>query len=765
MSTERLARAAWVGLWVWASGLASAIVLAPLLADDLFVGRAATFAGFVVALGVLARGVGLGDGTAVLAEAAGAVACVTYALTPGTGILGVIPTPATLAQIGEILSGAGTHAQQYAPPVPPSPDLDAMLIGAVLALTLLTDAVAVWLGQAVLLGLVWIALYVTPATLVGDDLGIAGFVVSAIAFGGLVVATGPGARRRATSLAELDDDPPTPAGHQATAAAVTAVAIVGAVALAPVLPAATANLLSGTGGSGSGPGSGLTNPVLDMRRNLQEQSNSRMVTVTALDSAPRPRYVRLASLPSLEPDGWTLGDRVGASQPVSDGIPAAPGRDDELEAERARYTATVDPAFATRWLPHLYAPVSVSVGEAEDVQVDRRMLDISRLPDTGTFAGDTYQFASDLSSPTSTQLRLAPSSAITMSAYTRLPEDTPGVVTDRALEVVGNLQDPFDQALALQGWLREDGGFVYDVQSAPGSGMETMEAFLTDERVGYCEQFASAMAMMARALRIPARVAIGFLSGEQGSTDDSWIFRGTDMHAWPELYFAGIGWVGFEPTPGGSGYSPPSFEGGQGGDSSSDESGDAAQQPDEAEATTAPGQVSDSGAAPDGTAADGRRSYALLGLAALALVLLLVAPASIRVLRRRRRTQTRGAGPRAEAAWAEIADTAEDLGLGWDDGLSARAASAPLRARLSSAPDASAALTRIVTELERARYAAEAGDGTPWEDVVVVRDALIAGVDRRRRVRATVMPRSVLRTRSRDRGGDDEHSEVLSLQE
>ena len=66
--------------------------------------------------------------------------------------------------------------------------------------------------------------------------------------------------------------------------------------------------------------------------------------------------------------------------------------------------------------------------------------------------------------------------------------------------------------------------------------------------MGYCEQFAAAMATMGRTLGIPSRVAVGFLHPER-SAGDTWAFSTHDLHAWPEMYFGGVGWVRFEPTP------------------------------------------------------------------------------------------------------------------------------------------------------------------------------------------------------------------------
>ena len=101
----------------------------------------------------------------------------------------------------------------------------------------------------------------------------------------------------------------------------------------------------------------------------------------------------------------------------------------------------------------------------------------------------------------------------------------------------------------LQQWFREDGGFRYDQAQAAsaGSGDADLLAFL-DDRSGYCKQFAAAMAIMARVIGIPSRVAVGFLEPEK-ATNGAWVFSAHDLHAWPELYFPGSGWVRFEPTP------------------------------------------------------------------------------------------------------------------------------------------------------------------------------------------------------------------------
>src|SRR5690606_21900234 len=78
--------------------------------------------------------------------------------------------------------------------------------------------------------------------------------------------------------------------------------------------------------------------------------------------------------------------------------------------------------------------------------------------------------------------------------------------------------------------------------------LDALSHFLLTKQ-GYCVQFASAMVMMARAEGIPARFAIGFLSGTAGRSGERTVVA-SDAHAWPELFFSDVGWLRFEPTPG-----------------------------------------------------------------------------------------------------------------------------------------------------------------------------------------------------------------------
>src|SRR5688572_12753465 len=116
-----------------------------------------------------------------------------------------------------------------------------------------------------------------------------------------------------------------------------------------------------------------------------------------------------------------------------------------------------------------------------------------------------------------------------------------------ARQVAGRAATPYGAVLALEAWFRQTGGFRYD-ESPPRVAGPPLVTFVTRTRAGYCQHFAGAMAGMLRMLGIPARVAVGFTSGSPDGGE--WVVTDHDAHAWVEVWFAGIGWVAFDPTPG-----------------------------------------------------------------------------------------------------------------------------------------------------------------------------------------------------------------------
>ena len=123
-------------------------------------------------------------------------------------------------------------------------------------------------------------------------------------------------------------------------------------------------------------------------------------------------------------------------------------------------------------------------------------------------------------------------------------------VYEQARRVVGRAQSPYAAAVAIETWLRSEGGFVYDEQPPPAGSQRPLPYFLEVTKRGYCQQFAGAMAVMLRLLGIPTRVAAGFTSGEYDAAKREWTVTDHNAHTWVEAYFPGYGWLPFDPTPG-----------------------------------------------------------------------------------------------------------------------------------------------------------------------------------------------------------------------
>lgn len=131
------------------------------------------------------------------------------------------------------------------------------------------------------------------------------------------------------------------------------------------------------------------------------------------------------------------------------------------------------------------------------------------------------------------------------ASYLQLPASLPPRVQDLALAVASGAP-PRQQALALEAYLRAL-PYSYAVQPLPEQG-DAVDQFLFKMRHGYCTYYASAMAVMARSLGIPSRVAVGYSTGTFDPNARAYSVFERDAHAWPELYIDGR-WEAFEPTP------------------------------------------------------------------------------------------------------------------------------------------------------------------------------------------------------------------------
>ena len=507
------------------------------------------------------------------------------------------------------------------------------------------------------------------------------------------------------------------------------------------------------GDIGQGPGSGsitTTNPLLDMRRNLRQPNDDPLVQVRTSNGGT-PTYLRTTVLDDFTGQVWRPSRRTTTGTEVAQGeLPPAAGLQAASQEVERTWQIRVDQSFASRWLPLPFPTASLGIGDGW--RYDPDTLDVVASGDR-TAAGATYTATTSPIRADATALRQAsPPPSDLREAMTRLPSGLPGAFRSTATRVTRDATNDFDRAVALQDWFRSAGGFRYSTAPAPGSGIRTLERFITTEKVGYCEQFSTAMAVMARSLGIPARVSVGFLRPERAGGD--YVFSARDLHAWPELYFRGVGWLRFEPTPAARTDAAPAYTRQAAEQDVPEESvpSAAASQAPSGPAPSAAPRESDSVSSSDGSSF----SWLLWPLGLVVVVLLLGTPRLLRELRTRRRwARATSAQAMADAAWSEVRGTAADLELRWVREGTVRQNAAEVHRTIEASPEAERALDDVVRFVEVTRYArpgsatavAVAERSRVRDDVSTWRSEMLNGVDPRRARRARWWPRSLLSRR------------------
>jgi transglutaminase-like putative cysteine protease len=694
---------------------------------------------------------------------------------------GWLPTPDSLREFVRAFDAAVDAAQSWAAPVPDeAPSISVILVGGGLLCHLLVDFCAVTLGRVPLAGLPVLTIYSLPVSVLDRSVSWVVFVVTA---GGFLMMLALQESDRVTRwgrpLGASEESDPKAFGVGAARSNTMAVGA-SAITMALVLPLLIPTLdLDVLGGTGSGPGRGgdrtvrIENPIADLKRDLERGDDVPLVRVTTTDLDPS--YLRIAVLTTFTGNTWTTGGRdLPASQLAAGDMPAPTGLSPEVKRAEVPWDLSVTDDLDSLWLPAPRYVKSINAGtrwrydsetqdfHAGDNHDSTRGIDYSLVALDVDLTGDGLVEAGE------------PPFEIS-SVYTKLPGDVPEIVGQLAQEVTAGQPNDYQRAVALQQWFWDN--FEYSLATEPGNGSDALERFLSPGgRIGYCEQFGSAMAVMARSLGIPARVAVGLLDAERvGGGPENWEFTAHDMHLWPELYFEGFGWVLFEPTPPEQTGRVPAYT-----------RGNVSSGPTEAPSTnTQSAQPSESASPrrPESTTPDGQSSgddensgfpfgTVLGGLGAL---LLLVGLALVPSRLRRRRSVRRwdNAADPAEAAWWELRDTALDLGIRWPAGRSPRAGAAAIAEGFAAPPspdtperpargprtnpEAVTALGQIVHALELSRYAPAGQSAADVDEMRACAEtcavALRAGAGRRARRAATWWPRSVLLGAARRRQG------------
>jgi transglutaminase-like putative cysteine protease len=184
------------------------------------------------------------------------------------------------------------------------------------------------------------------------------------------------------------------------------------------------------------------------------------------------------------------------------------------------------------------------------VRTSTGMADVSSVAARTTVVlGEVYRVRSQVADPSADQLRSAGTEYPDWirERFLQLPESLTPRTRQLAVEITRDLDNPYDQTLAITRWLRDN--IQYSLASGePPEGVEPIDWFLFDHGVGFCNWYASAEVLLLRSLGIPARVAAGFAQGTVDETGHVYSVLQRDAHAWPEVFFPGYGWIEFEPT-------------------------------------------------------------------------------------------------------------------------------------------------------------------------------------------------------------------------
>jgi len=672
------------------------------------------------------------------------------AFVRGSLKLGLVPTGRTVDAVSALVTAGRMDIAKYGPPVPVNPGLALLAAAGLGAAAVVVDLLAVLLERSAVAGLPLLALQAVPSAVLPDGLGWLPFALGAAGWLGLLLLEGRARVGRwgaaSGGLARGQDSSLGRVGRRIGAAALGMAVVVPA-----LLPGLHGQLLAGSGigegGSGTGRSRSTTtyNPITRLGIDLREPTPRQLLTYTTTD--PQPDYLRLTTLDLFDGTSWQ-SSKLSADRDrdrVQNGIPRP--ADESAPRQDLSMRVTIN-GLDVRWLPVPFGPT--------DVQVKGTWLYDARSTTVFSTERDTtaikpYAVRASRVLP-DRQLLQAAGSTVEPAIAERYgqPLTVTPYVQKLTTAVVRDATTSYDKAVTLQKFFRSaEQNFVYDLSaSTPAPGGDQLEAFLRG-RHGFCEQYATAMAVMLRVAGVPSRVAVGFTPGEilQGNTHS---VTTSDAHAWPEAWFAGAGWVRFEPTPPQStavvpGYSVPAVGSLPGGGTAQPSAAPAPK--DSAPGRKLPNPVEN---LPGATPAGGRSAGGgtpLLPLVLMAAVLLLGAPALLRVVRRRRWAAPDGGGG-ALTAWSQLQDDAADTGHRWRPAQSPRAAAQRLRAERRFDGPVAAALERLAVAAERARYA-PAGGGTTdpgalRADVALLRTALIDGVPTGIRWRARLAPPSTL---------------------
>ncbi|XVV14597.1 transglutaminase TgpA family protein [Actinoplanes sp. CA-131856] len=695
----------------------------------------------------------------------------------------LVPTPSTFGHFADLFTQAGQDTRSYAVPVP---DRDGLLFVTVLGIgsvAIAVDLLTVVVRRPALAGLPMLAIYSVPVAVYIDSVPVLPFIIGAIGFLWLLVSDNIDrvrrfGRRFTGDGRDVDVWEPSPLAAAGRRLGVIGVAA--AVLLPLAVPTITGGLLSQLTQSGAGAGNGVggggnggrINLFASLSGNLTQSETVELVRLTTNETTPF--YLRFGVADQLTNLGF--GSRSPSGQAVAAGMPdprtgTAGGSYQEFTAD-----VKVSNKLNQGMLPVYQNTVSVDGLQRGWFYDNNQQVVYSNRNSTKELE---YKFDYVRARYQPTDLRqaepLAPDDPI-VRLNTAHPEDA--TVAALVTRLTAGKTNEYDKVRALYDYFSSKNGFTYSLSTQAANNSTEIAAFLQN-KVGYCQQYAAALAWMARQAGIPSRVAFGFTRGDsrEGNT---YVITNKNAHAWTEVYLQGFGWIPFDATP----------SAGVRGAARSDWAPDTELPPSAAptaSTSVAPGaeasgpagtidrpdrpDLNDPGVAGSTTTTEsGNLGQTVLIVALIALVLaLLLVPALRRVLVRRHRyaatvprvtalpeaqtgrpdvvvtAETTKARQDAHAAWDELLDTMVDYRVPLDPSETPRVTAQRLIKDAVLIDESATSATLLGTAEERARYARKPLQGGELTAALNhVRRGLSRSATRRTRLTATLLPPSVL---------------------
>ncbi|MDO8364647.1 MAG: transglutaminaseTgpA domain-containing protein [Actinomycetota bacterium] len=308
----------------------------------------------------------------------------------------------------------------------------------------------------------------------------------------------------------------------------------------PLLGGASATTRNGADGSVAGGGYPGFSPTMDtsLRGALGDEVVLRV-------RSPYPDFWRGQTFSEFDGRSWTVDPDTGVRTEGPDhqlllasGDVAASDDVDEL----------IQTFYAEVDLPNIVFAANRPTRVLLDAPIWQRP-DGALRADVVLPAGSAYTVVSQRSGATAQLLRLE--GDVTRwqppARYTALPASFTERTAELARELAAGQANTFDVVQAIELWLADH--VEYDLFApVPPAGTDAVDHFLFQSQRGFCEQIATATAMMLRSLGIPARVATGYVPSDRDEVAGVWISRARDAHAWVEVRFPSFGWVAFDPT-------------------------------------------------------------------------------------------------------------------------------------------------------------------------------------------------------------------------